>query len=113
MVLIGRVVQIVQALEPDHSDSPEEIEIDFQRLRPITLRALEEMANGNLDPIPKLPPGINIDQIHLFNQFQRNSGGAAAQNIYARGSPTTASGMRGGMPARVQGVPQRATNGQQ
>ncbi|XP_055329453.1 bromodomain-containing protein 4A-like [Paramacrobiotus metropolitanus] len=49
---LGRVVSIVQALEPDHSELPDEIEIDFQRLRPITLRALEELADGRLEPRP-------------------------------------------------------------
>merc|ERR1712029_305399 len=42
---LGRVVQIIQQREPALRDSnPDEIEIDFETLKPSTLRALEHLS---------------------------------------------------------------------
>lgn len=39
---LGRIVDIIQTLEPSMCDSnPDEIEIDFESLKPTTLRELE------------------------------------------------------------------------
>ncbi len=46
---LGRVVQIIQSREPSLRDSnPDEIEIDFETLKPSTLRALESFVASSL-----------------------------------------------------------------
>ena len=43
---LGRVVHIIRSREPSFQNaSPDEIEIDFDQLQPITLRELEVYAN--------------------------------------------------------------------
>lgn len=46
---LGRVVQIIQTLEPTVcSTNPDEIEIDFETLKPSTLRELEQYVKACL-----------------------------------------------------------------
>ena len=46
---LGRVVHIIQMREPALKDSsPDEIEIDFETLKPSTLRELEKYVNSVL-----------------------------------------------------------------
>ncbi|KAK6313920.1 hypothetical protein J4Q44_G00153790 [Coregonus suidteri] len=53
---LGKVVNIIQAREASLRDSnPEEIEIDFETLKPSTLRALESFAMTCLRKRPKKP----------------------------------------------------------
>ena len=60
---LGRVVHIIQSREPSLRDSnPDEIEIDFETLKPTTLRELERYVKSCLQkkqrkPFCKLPPG--------------------------------------------------------
>ncbi|XP_071622573.1 bromodomain-containing protein 3 isoform X2 [Heliangelus exortis] len=59
---LGRVVHIIQSREPSLRDSnPDEIEIDFETLKPTTLRELERYVKSCLQkkqrkPFCKLPP---------------------------------------------------------
>merc|ERR1711983_479144 len=51
---LGRVVQIIQQREPALRDSnPDEIEIDFETLKPSTLRALEHFVASSLRKRPR------------------------------------------------------------
>lgn len=51
---LGKVVQIIQHREPSLRDSnPDEIEIDFETLKPSTLRALETFVTQSLRKKPK------------------------------------------------------------
>ena len=51
---LGKVVQIIQHREPSLRDSnPDEIEIDFETLKPSTLRALEAFVTQCLRKRPK------------------------------------------------------------
>ena len=51
---LGRVVQIIQQREPALRDSnPDEIEIDFETLKPSTLRALEHFVASCLRKKPR------------------------------------------------------------
>ena len=51
---LGRVVQIIQQREPALRDSnPDEIEIDFETLKPSTLRALEHFVASSLRKKPR------------------------------------------------------------
>ena len=51
---LGKVVQIIQHREPSLRDSnPDEIEIDFETLKPSTLRALEAFVTQSLRKKPK------------------------------------------------------------
>ncbi|XP_066548679.1 bromodomain testis-specific protein [Amia ocellicauda] len=53
---LGKVVNIIQSREPSLRDSnPEEIEIDFETLKPSTLRALERYVMGCLKKRPRKP----------------------------------------------------------
>lgn len=50
---LGRVVHIIQFREPSLRDSnPDEIEIDFETLKPSTLRELEKYVAGCLKKKP-------------------------------------------------------------
>ncbi|XP_069055071.1 bromodomain-containing protein 2a isoform X2 [Lepisosteus oculatus] len=58
---LGRVVHIIQAREPALRDSnPEEIEIDFETLKPSTLRELERYVMGCLRRKPRRPCGEGL-----------------------------------------------------
>ena len=55
---LGKVVQIIQHREPSLRDSnPDEIEIDFETLKPSTLRALENFVTQCLRKRPKKRKG--------------------------------------------------------
>lgn len=55
---LGRVVHIIQFREPSLRDSnPDEIEIDFETLKPSTLRELETYVAGCLRKKPRKPYG--------------------------------------------------------
>lgn len=53
---MGRVVHIIQSREPSLKDSnPDEIEIDFETLKPSTLRELEAYVMSCLKKKPRKP----------------------------------------------------------
>ena len=53
---LGRVVHIIQSREPSLKDSnPDEIEIDFETLKPSTLRELEAYVMACLKKKPRKP----------------------------------------------------------
>lgn len=53
---LGRVVHIIQSREPSLRDSnPDEIEIDFETLKPSTLRELEAYVASCLRKKPRKP----------------------------------------------------------
>jgi len=55
---LGRIVLIIQAREPALKDSnPDEIEIDFETLKPSTLRELEAYVMSCLKKKPRKPYG--------------------------------------------------------
>ena len=55
---LGRVVHIIQSREPSLRDSnPDEIEIDFETLKPSTLRELESYVASCLRKKPRKPYG--------------------------------------------------------
>merc|ERR1711974_105469 len=55
---LGKVVQIIQHREPSLRDSnPDEIEIDFETLKPSTLRALESFVTQCLRKKPRKKKG--------------------------------------------------------
>lgn len=63
---LGRVVHIIQSREPSLRDSnPDEIEIDFETLKPSTLRELETYVASCLRKKPRKPYGETL----LFNFF--------------------------------------------
>lgn len=53
---LGKVVHIIQSREPSLRDSnPDEIEIDFETLKPSTLRELESYVASCLKKKPRKP----------------------------------------------------------
>ncbi|XP_049629593.1 bromodomain-containing protein 3 [Suncus etruscus] len=57
---LGRVVHIIQAREPSLRDSnPDEIEIDFETLKPTTLRELERYVKSCLQRKQRRPPSTS------------------------------------------------------
>lgn len=59
---LGRVVYIIQSREPSLRDTnPEEIEIDFETLKPSTLRELERYVMTCLRKKPRKPYGQSRD----------------------------------------------------
>ena len=68
---LGRVVYIIQAREPALKDSsPDEIEIDFETLKPSTLRQLEKYVNSVLRkqkrPSSESASGLKV-VVHCFD----------------------------------------------
>ena len=58
---LGRVVHIIQSREPSLRDSnPDEIEIDFETLKPSTLRELESYVASCLRKKPRKPYSMNF-----------------------------------------------------
>lgn len=58
---LGRVVYIIQSREPSLRDTnPEEIEIDFETLKPSTLRELERYVMTCLRKKPRKPYGKKL-----------------------------------------------------
>lgn len=66
---LGKVVNIIKAREPMLRDTdPEEIEIDFETLKPTTLRALETFVMTCLRKKPK-GPGREYANVELKSGF--------------------------------------------
>lgn len=69
---LGRVVHIIQSREPSLKNSnPDEIEIDFETLKPSTLRELERYVSSCLRK-KKKPPGLSLfdlSQQVLFRDY--------------------------------------------
>lgn len=64
---LGRVVHIIQFREPSLRDSnPDEIEIDFETLKPSTLRELETYVASCLRKKPRKPYGNNLYHFSFF-----------------------------------------------
>lgn len=60
---LGRVVHIIQTREPSlKSSNPDEIEIDFETLKPSTLRELEKYVSSCLKK-KKKPSGLTISAL--------------------------------------------------
>lgn len=59
---LGRVVHIIQSREPSLRDSnPDEIEIDFETLKPSTLRELEAYVASCLKKKPRKPYSKHLE----------------------------------------------------
>ena len=60
---LGKVVHIIQSREPSLKDtSPDEIEIDFETLKPSTLRELDKYVSSVLKK-PKRPSGECVSTV--------------------------------------------------
>lgn len=67
---LGRVVHIIQSREPSLRDSnPDEIEIDFETLKPSTLRELESYVASCLRKKPRKP----YCKFRLLKRLKRNA----------------------------------------
>ena len=67
---LGKVVQIIQQREPALRDSnPDEIEIDFETLKPSTLRALESFVASSLRKRPRKKRFVSICFLCIAFQF--------------------------------------------
>lgn len=76
---LGRVVQIIQSREPSLRDSnPDEIEIDFETLKPSTLRALEHFVASSLRKKPRKKRS-DAGQRRKANPGEDGDGGAKAK----------------------------------
>lgn len=63
---LGRVVHIIQSREPSLRDSnPDEIEIDFETLKPSTLRELEAYVASCLRKKPRKPYSCKFFYLYL------------------------------------------------
>lgn len=66
---LGRVVHIIQTREPSLKNSnPDEIEIDFETLKPSTLRELEKYVSSCLKK-KKKPSGVCVCVCSSGDQF--------------------------------------------
>jgi hypothetical protein len=86
---LGKVVQIIQNREPSLRDSnPDEIEIDFETLKPSTLRALEAYVTTSLRKKPKKPkPGTKKDKVKESGDKKNDSSSSSASE--SSGSETS------------------------
>uniref|UniRef100_A0A3Q1H388 Bromodomain containing 3 n=1 Tax=Anabas testudineus TaxID=64144 RepID=A0A3Q1H388_ANATE len=76
-VKLGRVVQIIQTREPSTRDSnPDEIEIDFETLKPSTLRELEQY--------------VKLCLHKKYKKFQKKSSQAASHHVSNNSSSDSA-----------------------
>lgn len=67
---LGRVVQIIQSRESSLKDSnPDELEIDFETLKPITLRELEAYVASCLKKKPRKPYSTRIVYHFIIQQL--------------------------------------------
>lgn len=90
---MGRVVHIIQSREPSLRDSnPDEIEIDFETLKPSTLRELESYVASCLRKKPRKPAGQflpvsfrSFTQFSSFSLFYKLAAGATANKPKAAG----------------------------
>ena len=83
---LGKVVQIIQQREPALRDSnPDEIEIDFETLKPSTLRALEHFVGNSLRKKPRKKRS-DAGQKRGPHGSNQNAGGADAASGPASGA---------------------------
>jgi len=79
---LGRVVHIIQSREPSLKDSnPDEIEIDFETLKPSTLRELEAYVMSCLKKKPRKPPSTDCLLIHCITHFDGSRASRAIRHV--------------------------------
>lgn len=79
---LGRVVHIIQSREPSLRDSnPDEIEIDFETLKPTTLRELERYVKSCLQKKQRKP----LCESSVFEALAQPQGGEPGSPIAAGG----------------------------
>merc|ERR1740129_2149003 len=77
---LGKVVQIIQQREPSLRDSnPDEIEIDFETLKPSTLRALESFVTQCLRKKPRKKKGEGKKETKKEEAGESSGSGVAKQ----------------------------------
>jgi len=83
------VVHIIQSREPSLKDSnPDEIEIDFETLKPSTLRELEAYVMSCLKKKPRKPPSLShllSDSVSIVSEFIRDQRGCELSCSLYRG----------------------------
>uniref|UniRef100_A0A4W4DPX3 Bromodomain containing 2b n=1 Tax=Electrophorus electricus TaxID=8005 RepID=A0A4W4DPX3_ELEEL len=88
---LGRVVSIITAREPMPKDmDPEEIEIDFEALKPSTLRALESFVTTCLKKKPRKPEHTK-DLAHPSRLSASSSSGSSSSSSSDRSSTDSSS----------------------
>ncbi|XP_035510412.1 bromodomain-containing protein 4 [Morone saxatilis] len=71
---LGRVVHIIQSREPSLKNSnPDEIEIDFETLKPSTLRELERYVSSCLRKKKKVPVEKHVESMATFKKTGSSS----------------------------------------
>ncbi len=76
---IGRVVHIIQSREPSlRETNPDEIEIDFETLKPSTLRELEKYVANCLKQVKKPGPPSAMASSTMASSGLESAGGGAA-----------------------------------
>jgi len=89
---LGKVVQIIQQREPSLRDSnPDEIEIDFETLKPSTLRALEAFVTQSLRKKPKKKKS---EGKKALAEKKENVGNGGADGEKEGGTPEAAGGSK-------------------
>lgn len=89
---LGRVVHIIQSREPSLRDSnPDEIEIDFETLKPTTLRELERYVKSCLQKKQRKP----LCESSRFEALAALPPALAQPQAGELGSPTAAGGQAG------------------
>merc|ERR1712025_84577 len=90
---LGKVVQIIQHREPSLRDSnPDEIEIDFETLKPSTLRALESFVTQCLRKKPRKKKGEGKKEKEKAKDGAGESSGVAKQKRLSSSSSGSESG---------------------
>ena len=90
---LGKVVQIIQHREPSLRDSnPDEIEIDFETLKPSTLRALEAFVTQSLRKKPRKKKGEGKKESKAKEESGESSGVAKQKRLEDSSSSGSESG---------------------
>merc|ERR1711902_88324 len=90
---LGKVVQIIQSREPALRDSnPDEIEIDFETLKPSTLRALEAFVTQSLRKKPRKKKGEGKKESKAKEESGESSGVAKQKRLEDSSSSGSESG---------------------
>ncbi|XP_047215679.1 bromodomain-containing protein 4-like isoform X1 [Girardinichthys multiradiatus] len=78
---LGRVVHIIQSREPSLKNSnPDEIEIDFETLKPSTLRELERYVSSCLKKKKKVPAEKAIESVVSSKKMVSSSGSSGSSS---------------------------------
>ena len=109
---LGQVVFILQSREPHPDSNPDEMEIDFEQLKPSTLRELEKYVRSCLGkPMPTPTPASSQNQLSATSSLTGSNSASSGTTALPNANPAPGAQLQPNQPTNtnpIQPVPAAA-----